>query len=210
MIYLCGMSLTQTGNIKHLVRCGFKTRRFHECINDGGEVVWVRSDQLNKTLNAGKYSYKVRGEKNRKHGESLTRFYKIWQGILARCTNKNDTSFKHYGGRGIKVCEKWKRYDIFRNDMLASYRDDLTLERTNVNMGYCKENCIWVPFSQQGRNRRNNRRITINGITKIADDWAKEYNIKPNTIITRITKYGWDPEKAVITPINKNCLKKNT
>lgn len=202
----------------HKRKCGIPTKHFYE---PTGVVVtgvnWVKLVEFKHSITSRViYRDKSYLDKNNgilkevKHGLSGTRIHSIWSGVMTRCYNDTDTAYKHYGGRGIKVDERWHDPEVFVYDMATTYREYLTLERIDHNGDYSKDNCKWVIWSEQARNKRTNRRITINGVTKIADDWAKEYGIRQNTIITRITKYGWEPEKAVTTPINKKYWKKNT
>lgn len=92
---------------------------------------------------------------NTTHGMAKTPLHKIWLGIKNRCYNKNTISYKDYGGRGIKICERWLEFKYFHWDMHSEYKIGLTIERKDVNKDYCKENCIWIPRSEQSRNRTN-------------------------------------------------------
>lgn len=85
---------------------------------------------------------------------SGTRFYKIWKGMSTRCNNEKYKLFKDYGGRGIKICNEWRTFENFRDDMLASYKEDLSIERKNNDGNYCKENCKWATRQEQNMNKR--------------------------------------------------------
>lgn len=89
------------------------------------------------------------------HGLAKTPLHKIWLGIKGRCYNKNNISYKNYGGRGIKLSNDWLDFQNFYNDMSSAYKSGMTIERVNVNKDYSKENCIWIPRSEQSRNRTN-------------------------------------------------------
>lgn len=136
-----------------------------------------------------------------------TRFYSIWHGMIRRCHNPNYREFKYYGGRGIKVCDKWRKFKNFYDDMLGTYNDTLTIERLDVNGDYCKENCVWATCEEQANNRRGNVFITVDGVTDTVSRTCKRYNVNYPTISARI-RNGWEPEKAIKTPI-KQCIKPN-
>ena len=83
--------------------------------------------------------------------------YSSWKKMKQRCGNPRNDSYKYYGGRGISVCESWMVFHVFLNDMGAKENPDLTIDRIDVDLGYCKENCRWADRKQQVRNRRNSR-----------------------------------------------------
>lgn len=137
------------------------------------------------------------------HGETGTRLYVAWGNMIKRCCDMKDTRYADYGGRGIQVCGEWRNsYEAFRDWAHANgYRDDLTIERKEVNKGYCPENCCWIPMAEQARNRRNSRPCTAFGETKLLSDWAKD----PRCQVTRVSLMRrldkqWDMELAMTTP----------
>ena len=88
-----------------------------------------------------------------KHGMCGTRIYRIWQAMHARCRNPNSSHWRHYGGRGISVCERWHDPRLFMEDMLLNYRENLTLERINNDGDYEPNNCKWATQSEQQYHR---------------------------------------------------------
>lgn len=134
-----------------------------------------------------------------KHRLSHTRLHNIWIGMKNRCYNKRNTKFKHYGGRGITVCDEWQTNFLAFKTWAENngYRADLTIERINVNGQYCPENCKWVDRVAQANNRRSN--VYYRG--KTLAQWCRELGLPYKTIFNRIRILNWDFEKAISTPI---------
>ena len=116
--------------------------------------------------------------------------------MKARCTNANNKSFKNYGGRGITVCERWRKFENFIADMGRRPSSAHTIERKNNDQGYRPDNCVWVPRSEQSGNRRNSRRITARGETLTVAEWSRRTGLNYTTIQRRLD-VGWDPERAL-------------
>jgi hypothetical protein len=90
------------------------------------------------------------------HGQTGTRLYGIWAGMLNRCRNSKVKSYKNYGALGITVCEEWHEFNLFMKWALEhGYQDDLTIERKDPAGNYCPNNCCWIPKSEQAKNKRN-------------------------------------------------------
>lgn len=123
------------------------------------------------------------------HGRSRTRTYRIWAGMKARCTNPREPRYSDYGGRGITVCHRWVQFDNFLADM-GDAPDGMTLERKKNDDNYRPENCRWVTYAEQNRNRRDTVLITYAGVTRCATDWEKLTGISRRAIVYR-HKRGW-------------------
>lgn len=136
------------------------------------------------------------------HGESHTRLYKIWRAIIKRCTKPKSVNYAYYGGRGITVCEAWEHdYAIFKTWALTNgYKNNLTIDRIDVDKGYSPENCRWATAEEQGSNKRNNVNWTYQGQTKHVSAWAKIIGISRTALMFRVTRSGWSIEKALSTP----------
>jgi len=112
-----------------------------------------------------------------------TRLYRIWENMKARCNNANSTSYCYYGEKGIKVCEDWNTFFVFKNWALKNgYSEDLTLDRIDVNGNYEPNNCRWVTHNVQARNKRNNVIIKINNEEMRLKDCCKKYKISYKNI----------------------------
>lgn len=114
--------------------------------------------------------------------------------MIQRCYNENNPQYDGYGGRGIKVCDRWlpkqpnsQGFWNFVADM-SEKPEGTTLDRINNDENYSPENCRWATRAQQQRNRRNNIVITFNGKTMVAEDWAKEIGISRSVILYRYHK----------------------
>lgn len=123
--------------------------------------------------------------------------YTSWAGMIDRCYRAASKKFHHYGGRGIRVCDRWhSSFENFLADMGPKPSPKHSLDRIDVNGNYEPGNCRWATQSQQMRNSRVTRMVTVNGETKPAADWGDETGIKYKTIVDRID-HGIAPEVAV-------------
>jgi hypothetical protein len=121
----------------------------------------------------------------------------IWRNMLDRCYNVNHISYKSYGARGITVCDRWLNLYNFCEDMGERLSLAHSIDRIDNSLGYFKENCTWATNKEQARNRRNNKVITVNGVSKLLCEWADEFGISSDTINKRIVVYGWSAVRAV-------------
>lgn len=129
------------------------------------------------------------------------RLWGIYHGMKKRCLNKNDARYKDYGGRGIKICKEWLlSFDNFADWAKSNgYKDDLTIERIDVNGDYEPGNCKWITLKQQARNKRDTIRVTYRGVKKPLIEWCEELGLDYDTIHDRIFARNWKVEKAFET-----------
>lgn len=140
-------------------------------------------------------------QSNFKHGMTKTRTWRIWQGMLRRCDGRTSPEQRAvYFDRGIRCCDRWREFENFLADMGTCPSDLHTLEREDVNGNYEPGNCKWATYPEQARNRRNSRKITIDGETLIVTDWAKRSGVPAATIFARLYG-GWSERESVETPV---------
>lgn len=141
--------------------------------------------------------------KNTKHWFEGTPFYRRYRDILSRCNNKNCKAYKNYGGRWIKCL--WKNFEEFYNDMYDSYLEhcerfgekETTIDRINNNGDYCKKNCRWATYKEQGNNTRMNIKTEYKGILYGSlQELCDKLWLKYGTIWKRL-KSGWDLDKVI-------------
>lgn len=136
-------------------------------------------------------------------GITLHPLYSVWKNMINRCYNEKNRSYKDYGGRGIKICEKWLGEDGFRNfaEDMGPRPEGYSIDRIDNNGNYEPGNCRWATSKQQGRNTRKNKIITYDGKTMTASAWAEFLGINPQLIYIRL-KHGW-PLSSVLSSKKK-------
>lgn len=133
------------------------------------------------------------------HGLTGHPLYSMYRTMLTRCRNPKSRSYPHYGGRGIKVCERWLSFANFVEDMAPSYAVGLTIEREDNDKDYEPGNCSWIPKGQQARNRRWCTYIdTPQGRLTIAEA-ARTFGISFFALRNRIRK-GWPADQLLRKP----------
>lgn len=177
-------------NARWLCRC--------EC----GSEKSVRADKLKagRTKSCG---CTKGGGRNRTHGMSETRSYSIWGCMKKRCFDPKQNGFENYGGRGITVCEGWMEFEQFYADM-GDCPEGMTLERKDTEKNYEPGNCRWATWTEQARNRSNNRKIEINGETRVLSEWCETLGANYNTVYGRLAR-GLTPEKAFGLDRRQSC-----
>lgn len=122
------------------------------------------------------------------HGESHKSLeYNSWIGMRNRCCYIKHNRYNLYGGRGIKVCDRWlNSYENFLADMGRKPTPQHSIDRIDVNGNYEPSNCRWATNKEQCNNRKSNRNITYNGVTKSITYWAEHFGINIGTLRKRI------------------------
>lgn len=125
--------------------------------------------------------------------------HRAWRSMKARCNNPNVKEFRHYGGRGIKVCDRWNLFANFLADM-GIKPEGTELDRRDNSKGYGPENCRWVSKVVQQRNTRLTTFLTYGGVTKPLGDWADSLGMSVSCLKRRIN-IGWSVDRALTTPV---------
>lgn len=137
----------------------------------------------------------------RTHGQSprggMSKTYKIWAGMLSRCKTPSATGYAQYGGAGIKVCERWHKFDNFLADM-GDAAPGMSIDRIDSAGNYEPGNCRWATRQQQNENRKSVRVYEHGGLRMNLTQWAKHLGINKATMYERMEK--WPLEKALSTP----------
>lgn len=136
-------------------------------------------------------------------GRSRHPLYKTWNSMKQRCYNKNDKAYKHYGQRGIKMCNEWLDFWGFVKwvDDNGGKPEHLTLDRIDVNGNYEPSNCRWVSMKVQCTNKTDNVYLTFNNKTQTISEWASELNINYRTLNNRINR-GWSVERTLTEKVH--------
>lgn len=119
---------------------------------------------------------------------SGTKTYHSWNAMRSRCYRPTNKDFKIYGGRGIKVCDRWLNdYDAFFDDM-GVRPDGTTLDRIDSNGDYSPDNCRWVTIREQQQNKRSNVFFEVNGVSLPVAEWARRYGLNRTVLMKRIRR----------------------
>lgn len=134
----------------------------------------------------------------KKHGMHGTVVYKAWINLRSRVNCATDKDYPKYGGRGIKVCERWRNFENFYKDMASTHAPGLSLGRIDNNGDYNPENCRWETIQQQNRNKSNG--INYLGETAIEAGIRLQGN---KTLVHSRVKEGWSLERAFTESVNR-------
>jgi hypothetical protein len=137
------------------------------------------------------------------HGLSNTNEFRIWTGMLTRCSNKNSTSFKNYGARGITVCAEWaSSFESFFRDVGPRPSKAHSIERKDNALGYEPGNCFWATAKEQASNRRTNVTLVIDGESRTLGQWCEHFNTPYGTAWRRMQS-GRQGRDIFTTPVKR-------
>lgn len=149
---------------------------------------------------------KAISERKKKHGmtgwkdRKTSKIYYTWQAMKRRCYYEKEARYADYGGRGIKVCEKWiDSFEQFMADVGLPPTPDHTIERINNDGNYEPQNVRWATKIEQGNNKRNNHMMTKDGRTQTMSEWCRELGLSYSVVKMRLRKSGGDVEYSLRT-----------
>lgn len=171
-----------------------------ECGNQ--RVVLSNNLKRGHTMSCGCFNIQKVKEAQTTHGHTVnnkrSKVYCIWREMNRRCSDPKRECYPDYGGRGIKVCDRWLKFENFLADM-GNPPHGMSIDRKDNNKGYYKENCRWATRKEQNNNTRRNHLLTLNGRTQTVAQWSEETGIMGPTIRYRLKKLGWTVERALTT-----------
>ncbi len=142
------------------------------------------------------------------------RVYQTWARMISRCSATEGKDWNDYAGRGIRVCEEWRHdFPAFAAYIGPRPSPIHSIDRIDVNGNYEPGNVRWATPKEQARNRRSNRLVTINGVTRCMAEWLELNAIDPRMAEARVSRWGWSYERAVTEPASyrkprvKECAK---
>lgn len=179
-----------------------KSHSFWYCECDCGSIITITSCSLvTGTKSCGCLQQKTVSVTSRKHGHSvnyiITPTYRAWMALRNRCMNPNNKSYADYGGRGIRVCERWDDFNNFLEDM-GERPDGMSIDRKDNNGNYEPGNCRWATKKEQANNKRSNVAIMYNNQSMTISEWADVVGIDAQVIGLRLRR-GWSIERSLTT-----------
>ncbi len=169
------------------------------CRCDCGKEAEVVSSVLRKgqSKSCGCMTKRRISDAVRTHGGTGTPEHRVWKSIITRCCNPKARCFPRYGGRGIRICERWRSsFAHFLADVGARPSVKHQIEREDNDGDYEPGNCRWATDAEQRRNKRTNRFVEHDGLRLTITDWSKRTGIDKTTLRNRILR-GWPASRAL-------------
>lgn len=193
------------GRLLVLESVRIRPRKIHwRCACDCGNTstVWTAKLRNGNTQSCGCMRDEMASERKRTHAMSKSPEYRIWQSMKDRCGNPTSGGYRRYGGRGIKVCERWlESFENFFSDMGKRPTRKHSINRINNDGNYDPDNCEWATGREQSRNTSRNRFLEMDGTRLTVADWSLKTGIRSGTIGARL-KYGWSVTRALTESVH--------
>lgn len=177
---------------------GKKKKWLCRCKNCGSEVIVQGSNlQSGHSTQCKSCQIKDTHKSNTKHGQTHTKLYYVWHGMINRCDNPKHKSYCDYGEKGVSVCKEWHDSKKFFEWALShGYKEGLEIDRIDTSGDYCPKNCRWITRLKNANNKTNNRIISHNGEEKTLAEWARYYGVDYKQLHKNISK-GYPLDEAV-------------
>lgn len=187
----------------HITPAGKKLNRWRCQCDCGAEVCVVTASLLKPkgTRSCGCYRSEWTLANKTTHRREPLDLWRCWCHIRARCHAPGNKQYRHYGGRGIKVCERWRNsFESFVADMGPKPTPQHSIDRIDNDGDYCPENCRWATPTMQARNKRNSTLITFDGETLPLAAWAERLGMSYGVLRHRLDG-GWPVQQAFTHPV---------
>jgi hypothetical protein len=179
-------------------------RRLWLCLCSCGNTITAHSTALRTghTKSCGCYKIEQARARATTHGMRATRLFGIWSRLRQRCGNPNNPDYARYGGRGIKVCSTWERFENFAEWALANeYDEKLTLDRIDNDGGYGPTNCRWATRAAQAINRSNTVFVEFRGERLPLALLIPQFAVVNERLVRHRVRKGWAAERALLAPL---------
>lgn len=183
-----------------------KKQTFWNCICECGTKKRVNTSVLKngQSKSCGCLLKEIMSNQFSTHRDSKSKEYRTRGRIKERCYLTSCSQYHNYGGRGIKICERWLHsYENFLLDVGRAPSPKHSIDRINVNGNYEPSNCRWATTSEQANNKRDSRYFTINGVTLTFSQWCAKTGVNKSTANTRFYVRGWSIERVLVPFIRK-------
>jgi hypothetical protein len=189
---------------RHITSSGI-TRRTAVCKCECGteKVIVIHDLRKGSTRSCGCKKQMLHAAAVSTHGMKGTPTYRSWRSMLDRCNSLHPDKLRNYGGRGIKVCDRWKCFENFLSDMGIRPSKDHSVDRIDNQGNYEPGNCRWATHKIQSNNKRTNVFVTYEGETKTVTQWAEHLGMSPAALERRLWRYGWPVSRALTEPLAK-------
>ncbi len=180
-----------------------RTQWLCQCDCGNTKTVLAKQLQNGKTKSCGCLAIESRKERSVPEHDLKKRrpSYTIWRNMIQRCIDANAKQYHRYGGRGIKVCERWRHsVDNWITDMGQRPSNKHSIDRIDNDGDYEPSNCRWATVKEQARNRRSNRILEFQGCRMAMAEWAEKLGFSVQTIKSRLN-LGWSVEEALTKPL---------
>ncbi len=135
------------------------------------------------------------------HGQSRTPEYQVWLSMVRRCEEIGRRDYARYGGRGIRVCPRWREsFPVFLSDLGARPSPTHSIDRIDPDGNYEPSNVRWATDAEQRRNKRTTRMIEFGGERLCVADMARKHGLSPYVVYVRLNN-GWAAERALTTQV---------